>query len=455
MTIEKTEVNDFIEKLEIKWIVVNFIDINGEHRNISLPSTSFLTGSAWDGIDFDGSSVGFASVEKSDMSLIPDPNSYWIDPFSDNTLNLHASIGNSLGTGIGPRGVLMKIIQEYEELGLTPYISPEMEFYVFESIKHAIIENDFMGSDINHDEKNVMHSLLEFYDTSKYPVRAKQAYLTADVYESLRDYRDKLSDILINAGYDIRYHHHEVGRGQLEIETEYFPAMKAADYIVNFKYLAKGLGKDWGLLPTFMPKPLAHDAGNGMHFHIMLKKGDKNAFSDDAGKLNELAKQFIAGLMEHAPALCSFTNPTINSYRRLIPGSEAPAVIAWSHSNRTALIRVPGSAKGEKNNMEIRSPDTSANPYLASAAILAAGLDGIRRKLQVPPEATGNLYKQNDLPLLPATLDEAMEATSKDEIILDAIGREMFETIQIKMKKEIGQYRNQVPISDFNLYYEV
>ncbi|MCK5024433.1 MAG: glutamine synthetase [Thermoplasmata archaeon] len=455
MSIEKKEVNDFIEKQEIRWVVVNFIDLNGEHRNISLPSSSFLTGTAWDSIDFDGSSVGFAAVEKSDMSLIPDPNSYWTDPFSDNTLNLHASICNSEGEKIGPRSVLMKIIKEYEALGLTPHISPEMEFYVFENIKQAIMENDFMGADMDLGGKNVMHSLLGFNDSSKYPVRAKQAYLTANVHESLRDFRDKLSDLLISAGYQIRYHHHEGGRRQLEIETGYFPAMKAADYIVNFKYLAKGLGKEWGLLPTFMPKPSAYDAGNGMHFHIMLKNGEKNAFSNDAGELNETAKHFIAGLMEHAPALCSFTNPTINSYRRLMPGFEAPVVIAWSRGNRTALIRVPGSAKGEKCNIEIRNPDTSANPYLAAAAILAAGLDGIKRKLEAPPEAVGNLYECNESPMLPTILDEALEATSEDEIILDAIGRDLFEIIKARKKKEICQYRKQIPIFDFNRYYDV
>ena len=326
---------------------------------------------------------------------------------------------------------------------------------MYENMEQAILENDFMGADIDHSGKNVMHTFLEHYSTSKYPVRAKQGYLTANVHESLRDFRDKLSELLQEAGYQIRYHHHEVGRRQLEIETGYFPAMKAADYIVNFKYIAKGLGKEWGLLPTFMPKPSAHDAGNGMHFHIMLKEGEKNAFSNEAGELNETAKHLIAGLMEHASALCTFTNPTINSYRRLIPGFEAPVVIAWSRSNRTALIRVPGSAKGDNNNIEIRNPAPSANPYLAATAILAAGLDGIKRKLEAPPEASGNLYESNDLPMLPTILDEALEATSKDNVILDAIGREMFETIKAKKKKEIFQHHKQIPISDFNLYYDV
>jgi len=233
MSVEKKEVNDLIEKQGIKWVVVNFIDIDGEHRNISLPESSFLTGNAWNGIDFDGSSVGFASVEKSDMSLIPDSESYWIDPFLENTLNLHASIGNSAGEKIGPRSTLMKIIQEYRKEGLMPHISPEMGFYVFENMEQAILENDFMGADMDWGGKNVMHSLLGFYDEARYPIRAKQAYLTADVHESMRQYRDRLSEHLIDAGYQIRYHHHEAGRKQLEIETGYFPAMKAADYIVE------------------------------------------------------------------------------------------------------------------------------------------------------------------------------------------------------------------------------
>ena len=450
-----SDVKQLIKEKSIRWVVVNFIDIFGHHRNISLPAESFLSGHAWDGIDIDGSSVGFASVEKSDMSLIPDAESYWIDPFTESTIKLHACIQNHSGENVGPRSALKKIIQEYEKLGLTPYISPEMEFYVFENMQQAILENDFMGADMDWGGKNIMHTLLDHYSKSKYLVRAKQAYLSADVHESLRDFRDKLSELLMDAGYPIRYHHHEVGRRQLEIETGYFPAMKAADYIVNFKYMAKGLGKEWGLLPTFMPKPSAHDAGNGMHFHIMLKNGENNAFSNEAGELNETAKHLIAGLMEHAPALCTFTNPTINSYRRLIPGFEAPVVIAWSRSNRTALIRVPGSAKGESNNIEIRNPDPSANPYFAATAILAAGLDGIKRKLEAPPEATGNLYERDDLPMLPTILDEALDATARDDVILDAIGRDIFETIKTKKKQEVRQYRSQIPIFDFNRYYDV
>ena len=163
MSIEKKEVNDFIEKQEIRWVVVNFVDIHGHHRNISLPSQSFLSGHAWDGIDFDGSSVGFASVEKSDMTLVPDPNSYWIDPFSESTIKVHACIQDHSGENVGPRSTLKKIIQEYEKLGITPYISPEMEFYVFENMEQAILENDFMGSDIDWGGKNVMHSFLEHY----------------------------------------------------------------------------------------------------------------------------------------------------------------------------------------------------------------------------------------------------------------------------------------------------
>ena len=450
-----SDVNQLIKEKEIRWVVVNFIDIFGHHRNISLPAKSFLTGHAWDSIDIDGSSVGFASVEKSDMCLIPDAESYWIDPFSESTVKVHACIQDHNGEKVGPRSTLKKIIQEYEKIGLTPYLSPEMEFYVFENMEQAILENDFMGADMDWGGKNIMHTYLDHYSKSRYPIRAKQAYLTADVHESLRDFRDKLSEILQEAGYPIRYHHHEVGRRQLEIETGYFLAMRAADYIVNFKYLAKGLGKEWGLLPTFMPKPSAYDAGNGMHFHIMLKNGDKNAFSNEDGELNETAKHFIAGLMEHASALCTFTNPTINSYRRLIPGYEAPVAIAWSRGNRTALIRVPSSAKGDKNNIEIRNPDTSANPYFAATAILAAGLDGIKRKLEAPPEASGNLYECKESPMLPTILDEALEATSKDDVILDAIGREMFETIKAKKKEEICQYRKQIPIFDFNRYFGV
>ena len=176
MSTSHAHVNEIIEKNQIRWVIVNFVDIHGEHRNISLPSSAFLNGKAWESVDFDGSSVGFASVDKSDMFLVPDPDSWWIDPFSENTLNLHSSIKNASGDHVGPRSGLLKMIHEYEIMGLVPHISPEMEFYVYESIEQALLENDFMGADMDWGGKNLMHSIMGFYDDPKYMTRAKRAY---------------------------------------------------------------------------------------------------------------------------------------------------------------------------------------------------------------------------------------------------------------------------------------
>lgn len=447
--------NALIEKDKLKWITVNFLDIMSGHRSISLPASSFLESKAWESVDFDGSSVGLATVDKSDMALVPDPKTLIIDPFSeDNTGMLMASIKNADGEMLGPRSGLERMLKEYDDRGMCPHISPEMEFYVFRSIGEALLENDFMGTDIDGASKNLMHSFLGIYDKKEYPPKSKQSYLSSIPTDDLRAYRDRLSGLLLDAGYGIRYHHHEAGRRQIEIETGYYPATQSADFVVNFKYFAKVLAKDFGLLPTFMPKPSAHDAGNGMHFHIRVMKGEKNAFNND-GELSDVVMHFIAGLMEHAPALCAFTNPTINSYRRLMPGYEAPVVVAWSRSNRSALIRVPSSSKGESNNIEIRNPDPSCNPYFALTVILAAGLDGVKKKMSPPEESVGNLYKENGAPTLPATLKEALDASARDELIVNAIGEELFDIYRTAKEKEIAEYRKHVPIWDFNMYYGV
>jgi glutamine synthetase len=272
--------------------------------------------------------------------------------------------------------------------------------------------------------------------------------------DTLTGYRDRLSELLMGMGYRIRYHHHEVGRRQQEIETGYYPALEAADYLLLFKYLAKYLGVNSGLLPTFMPKPSSHDAGNGMHFHFFLRKGARNAFNS-GGRMSKLAMSFVAGLLEHAPGLCAFTNPTVNSYRRLLPDFEAPVVIGWSRSNRSALIRVPASAKEEKTNVEIRSPDPSADPYFASTAMLAAGLDGIGRKLSPPEEGKGNLYESGDVRLLPKSLEEALEYAGDDEVLVKAVGEGTFELYRKAKLEEVESHRRQVPVWDFNMYYGV
>ncbi len=424
-------------------------------RAISLPSSAFINGNAWDGVGFDGSSVGFSKVEKSDMHLVPDPDSLMPDPFHDEpTGMLMAGIATADGLRFCPRSKLHNILARYEKLGIQPLMSPEMEFYVFKNMEEAVLENDLMGSDLDWASKNIVFSILDYHRRPEYQLRPKEAYLASLPSDELSKYRARLSSLLQDVGYHVKYHHHEGGRRQIEIETGYTGAIDSADYIVNFKYLAKNLAKEFGLLPTFMPKPSTHDAGNGLHFHIKVMRGDENAFDGGDG-LSDLALNFIAGLLDHASALCSFTNPTINSYRRLMPGFEAPVVIAWSSSNRSALIRVPSNAKGRNANMEIRNPDPSCNPYLASTVILAAGLDGIKRKLQPPEEKEGNLYESNDLDTLPATLEEALAASERDEVIISAIGKHTFENFKTIKMDEINAYRKHVPVWDFNMYFGI
>jgi len=456
MADQRNKVNELIRKRKIKWVVLNFLDIQGEQRCMSVPSASFTQGKAWEGMDCDGSSLGFMGHEKSDMLLVPDPDSCWVDPFfTDPTLNIHANTSTHSHEAIGPRGCLGRLLTAYKKAKLEPMLSPEMEFSLYESIQQAILDNDIMGVDMDWAGKNVLHTFFGYYDQPSHPLRPKNGYLSSNVNEDHKDYRNCLSNLLTDIGYDIRYHHHEGGKRQLEIETGYYPAMKAADFIADFKYLARGLGRQQGVIPTFMAKPSAHDAGNGMHFHIRLMRGRENAFSDKNGNLSRTAMQFIAGLMKHAPAICSFTNPTINSYRRLMPGFHAPTAISWSRSNRTALIRIPASAKGPSNNIEIRNPDPSANPYLASVAILAAGFDGIKKEMAPPKESKGNLYKESGLENLPSSLEEALELTAKDRVIREAVGDALFDNFREAKLAEICSYRKHVPIWDFNMYFNV
>jgi glutamine synthetase len=447
--------NQFIGKKKARWVSVNFLDVLGATRSISLPASAFLDGQAWEGVDFDGSSLGFSRVDDSDMVVVPDPASIRLDPFSEGkTAMAMGYTQTAKGEPWGPRSGLKKMLDRFSRHSLVPYISPEMEFYVFESIEHAILENDFMGKDLDWAGKNVMHSMLGYHESEDYMLRPGKSYLASGPEDTLRDFRNKLSEILLGMGYDIRYHHHECGRKQIEIETGYYPAIESADFIVNFKYAAKSLGKSLSLLPTFMPKPVANDAGSGMHFHILLKKRDKNVLNDKGG-MSRLGMSFIAGLLKHAPALCAFTNPTINSYRRLIPGFEAPVAIGWSRSNRSALIRVPSSAKGEKNNLEIRNPDPSANPYMASIAILAAGLDGIEKRYKTPKESTGNLYERGEIPQLPLTLKEALDIALEDKVISSAFDRELLDAYVKAKRTEVESYRRHVPVWDFNKYFGI
>ncbi len=457
MEIDAEKANDLLEKEKVRWVAVNFVDVLGNLRSIRLPSLSFRKGNAWEGIDFDGSSVGLAPVDDSDMVAVPDPGSLRIDPFGKERGAMAMVMANPSdpeGKAVGPRGILMKIMERYDEMGLKPYISPEMEFSVYRSIDHALTENDFMGTDMDWEGKNVLHSLLGYYEEGEYLLRPKQAYLASRPEDDLTDYRDALASLLIGMGYAVRYHHHEGGKRQIEIETGYYPALEGADYILYFKYLARNLGREMGLIPTFMPKPSTNDAGNGMHFHISLRNESDNVFAGSNG-LSPLGLSFIAGLLHHAKALCAFTNPTINSYRRFVPGYEAPMAIAWGRNNRSALVRVPASSEGKSSNIEIRSPDPSANPYLAATVILAAGLDGIDQEMEAPKEADNNLYKEGEGSRLPESLDQALDLAAKDETIVGAVGKDLFIGFERIKRAEIAAYNRHVPVWDFNKYFGV
>ena len=352
---------------------------------------------------------GYTRINESDQSLYPDLNSFAIFPWrpaQGKVARLICDVYNPDGTPFvgDPRGVLRRVLQRSRDMGFDAFnIGPELEFFLFET------DDQGHATTLTRDEAG-------YFDLGP-----------LDHGESTR------REICLNLeqmGFEIEASHHECARGQHEIDFKYDEALDCADKIMTFKLAVKSLAQKNGLHATFMPKPLFGLAGSGMHINMSLFRDGKNIFFDEKGEkqLSSLAYSFIAGLLEHVKGFTALTNPLVNSYKRLVPGYEAPCYCAWSASNRSALIRIP-AARGQSTRVELRSPDPSCNPYLAVAACLAAGLDGIQRGLTPPPEITGNIYEMDDstraasgIQALPSSLEEALREMEADPVIMDVLG---------------------------------
>ncbi|MFZ7133640.1 MAG: type I glutamate--ammonia ligase [Eubacteriales bacterium] len=434
----KQEVLQKAEELGIEFIHLQFTDLTGVMKNMSI--TMEQLEKALDGeIMFDGSSIdGFARIEESDMYLQPDLDTFVVFPWKPQVgreARLICDIINPDGTPfIGcPRNILKKMVAEAKALGYTMYVGPECEFFLFE-----------VGEDGNTTLKT--HDNAGYFDLA--PV---------DLGESAR--RDMVLT-LKEMGFEIEASHHEVAPGQHEIDFKYADALKAADNIMTFKMVVRVIAQRHGLHATFMPKPIYGINGSGMHTNQSLFKDEKNAFYDENGEyqLSETAYQYIAGLIKHARAMAALTNPTVNSYKRLVPGYEAPVNIAWSPRNRSPLIRIPAK-RGPSTRVEMRNPDPSANPYLSLAANLAAGLDGIKNDLQVPPPVFSNVYHMSNeekdhkgIESLPGTLIEAIEELKKDELLMNVLGdHAQVKYIEAKTQ-EWDDYRTKVSQWELDTY---
>jgi len=424
------DVRNLARELGVKFIRLQFTDIFGVLKNVSI--TVEQLDKALDGeLMFDGSSIeGFVRIEESDMYLRPDPSTFVVFPWKPRegaVARLICDIYDSDGQRfIGdPRNVLRRAIDDAAELGYSMNVGPEAEFFLFH------VDGDGRPTTITHDRAG-------YFDLT--PV---------DLGENAR--RDMVIT-LEQMGFEIEASHHEVAPGQHEIDFKYSDALDIADKIVTFKFVVRTIAQRHGLHATFMPKPIFGIAGSGMHLNQSLMKNGSNAFYDPEGenKLSKDCQHYIGGLMAHAPAITAVANPNINSYKRLVSGYEAPVYVAWSYRNRSPLVRVPAK-RGPSTRVELRSPDPSCNPYLALAACLRAGMDGIKNEIEPPPSCDRNIYEltagERDslgIGTLPESLNEALTVLLADEVIKETLGEHVLQRFVEAKKIEWDRYRTQV-----------
>jgi glutamine synthetase len=412
-------INSLIKKNKIEVIDLKAIDLTGRLHHISLPvNDSVMTKLIKEGVGFDGSSYGFRKVENSDMILIPDLDTAVIDLFRDaSTLSFYSNIilTDEKRSKFSQDG--RHLAMQAEELlkkttGTDASMwGPEFEFYIF--------------SKVNYDTRTA----TSYYTVEHAEEFYKKAYHAANPFDIYDDFRDEACKLLSKFGINVKYHHHEVGeRGQQEIETYFSDLLATADNIVTAKYVLFNFARQKDLFITFMPKPMYQQAGNGMHLHMFLTKKGKNAFYKKGayGNLNELALYFIGGLLKHAPALSAFTNPSTNSYKRLVPGFEAPVALTYGQGNRASAIRIPKYISNpDEVRFEYRPPDATANPYLCLSAMLLAGIDGVVNKIDPIKEGFGPYDKnfldeetKHKIQMLPRNLSDALDALEVDHEFL-------------------------------------
>lgn len=461
----------------IKMIDFKMVDLDGRWRHITIPVERFGEGTLKSGIGFDGSNYGYAPIEKSDMVFIPNPESAKIDPFADiPTLSMTGDaciIGREENQPFDqyPRNVAMSAVEYMKQAGIadTMLIGPEFEFYLLDSVRYSVTPQ---GTHYTVDTRQAeWNTGVDDGMNCGYQVKHKGGYHIAAPQDVSYNLRSKMCMLMEEWGIAVKYHHHEVGGpGQLEIEVELGDMVDMADKTMIAKYLIKNAAVEDGRTVTFMPKPIYQEAGSGLHVHMLLQKDGKPIFYDKDGysSLSRTAHYFIGGLLKHAASLCAWTNPSTNSYKRLVPGFEAPVTIGYATSNRSAVVRIPAYAKTpETKRFELRSPDATANPYYAYAAILMAGLDGIEN--QIDPEANGwgpydfNLYdlskeQKEKIQSLPKSLEEALEALEKDHdyLMKNGVFPERLIQIWIDRKRAEGRKINRIPHpAEFDAYYDL
>lgn len=418
-----------VEERGVRFVRLWFTDVLGFLKSVEITPAELQT-ALEEGITFDGSTIeGYSRIQESDMLARPDANTFELLPSDDGDTAM-ARMFCDISTVSGepfegdPRQVLKRNLEKAREKGFTFFVGPEMEFFYFHSA-----------------------GTVDPLDTAGY------FDLTAhDLGSHLR----KQTVLRLEAmGIPVEYSFHENGPSQHEIDLRYNDALEMADNVMTFRLIAKEVAADNGVYATFMPKPISGAFGSGMHTHISLFEGDVNAFHDpgDEYGMSKIAKHFIAGLLVHADEICAITNQWVNSYKRLIPGYEAPVYKCWARNNRSALVRVPISktGKNESSRIEFRAPDPACNPYLAFSLILAAGLRGIEESYELPPEATDNIYALSDeerltegIGSLPGSLRDALDAMEHSQLVAEALGDHVFENFLVNKRREWADYKADV-----------
>ena len=425
----------------VRFVRLQFSELHGQLKNVQIPVDE-LDKALGGEMMFDGSSIrGYKRIEQSDMYFRPDPDTFTILPWrqraSGAVARLICDVADPDGSPFAgdPRVALKKVVAEAAELGFTMAVGPEAEFFLF--------KRDASGAPTVDP-----HDKAGYFDVAP-----------SDLGENTR--RD-IEDTLHEMGFNLEASHHEVAIGQHEIDFRHADPITCADNLVTFRWVVRVIAAEHGMHATFMPKPIFGENGSGMHVNQSLSKDGENAFFDPNGELelSETAYGYIAGLLSHVKAITAIANPTVNSYKRLVPGYEAPVYIAWSPGNRSAAIRIPNK-RGRSTRAELRTPDPSANPYLAFAVMLAAGLDGIKKGLKPPAPVNKNIYhltdaEQSDLGIdsLPHNLEDALDALEADDVIRNALGDHIFEAYLAEKRAEWSEYRAQVHQWELDRYME-
>jgi glutamine synthetase len=469
-----SDVVRLVQEQNIEVVDFRFCDLPGLMQHFSVPSHELSEEAFEDGYGFDGSSIrGFQEIQESDMLLIPDPNTMVIDPFRPHkTININCFVRDPV-TGESysrdPRYVAKKAEDYLRGTGLadTAYFGPEAEFYIFDSVRFDQNQNS---------SYHYVDSIEGAWNTGReepggnlgYKPRYKEGYFPTSPMDHYQDLRSEMVRKLEQVGIEIEVQHHEVGTaGQAEIDMRFDSMLRMADKVMLYKYVVKNVALEAGKTVTFMPKPIFQDNGSGMHVHQSLWKGGQPLFFDETGYagLSDMARWYIGGLLKHTPAVLAFAAPTTNSYKRLVPGYEAPVNLVYSQRNRSASVRIPLYSKSPKaKRLEYRCPDPSCNPYLAFSAMLMAGLDGIQNRIEPPKPLDKDLYdlppeELAQVPQVPSSLEEALSALEADHkfmLVGDVFTQDVIDTwIDYKRSREIDAVRLRPHPWEFYLYYDI